>query len=82
MFVFLFLYKILIKISVKYALQLPVYDFHFFGIKEKTDEDIMELIEKDLDKLFEEYKSFDIRDINTKKYIEDAIKMLQIETLV
>ena len=42
----------------------------------------MELIEKDLDKLFEEYKSFDIRDINTKKYIEDAIKMLQIETLV
>ena len=71
-----------VKISVKYALQLPVYDFHFFGIKEKTDEDIMELIEKDLDKLFEEYKSFDIRDINTKKYIEDAIKMLQIETLV
>lgn len=56
--------------------------FTFFGIKEKTDEDIMELIEKDLDKLFEEYKSFDIRDINTKKYIEDAIKMLQIETLV
>ena len=30
-----------VKISVKYALQLPVYDFHFFGVKEKTDEDIM-----------------------------------------
>lgn len=71
-----------VKISVKYALQLPVYDFHFFGVKEKTDEDIMELIDKDLDILFEEYKSFDIRDIDTEKYVEDAIKMLQIEALV
>ena len=71
-----------VKISAKYALQLPVYDFHFFGVKEKTDEDIMELIDKDLDKLFEEYKSFDIRDIDTEKYVEDAIKMLQIEALV
>ena len=71
-----------VKISAKYALQLPVYDFHFFGVKEKTDEDIMELIDKDLDILFEEYKSFDIRDINTEKYVEDAIKMLQIEALV
>ena len=71
-----------VKISAKYALQLPVYDFHFFGVKEKTDEDIMELIDKDLDKLFEEYKSFDIRDIDTAKYVEDAIKMLQIEALV
>ena len=71
-----------VKISAKYALQLPVYDFHFFGVKEKTDEDIMELIDKDLDKLFEDYKSFDIRDIDTAKYVEDAIKMLQIEALV
>ena len=70
------------KISAKYALQLPVYDFHFFGVKEKTDENIMELIDKDLDILFEEYKSFDIRDIDTEKYVEDAIKMLQIEALV
>lgn len=71
-----------VKISAKYALQLPVYDFHFFGVKEKTDEDIMEIIDKDLDKLYEEYKSFDIRDIDTDKYVEDAIKMLQIEALV
>lgn len=71
-----------VKISAKYALQLPVYDFHFFGVKEKTDEDIMELIDKDLDILFEDYKSFDIRDIDTAKYVEDAIKMLQIEALV
>ena len=40
-----------VKISAKYRLQLPVYDFHFFGVKEKTDEDIMELIDRDLDKL-------------------------------
>lgn len=71
-----------VKISAKYRLQLPVYDFHFFGVKEKTDEDIMELIDRDLDKLFEKYKSFDIRDIDTDKYVEDAVKMLQIETLV
>lgn len=71
-----------VKISAKYALQLPVYDFHFFGVKEKTDEDIMEIIDKDLDKLYEAYKSFDIRDIDTDKYVEDAIKMLQIEALV
>ena len=71
-----------VKISAKYALQLPVYDFHFFGVKEKTDEDIMEIIDKDLDKLYEEYKSFDTRDIDTDKYVEDAIKMLQIEALV
>ena len=71
-----------VKISAKYALQLPVYDFHFFGVKEKTDEDIMEIIDKDLDKLYEEYKSFDIRDIDTDKYVEDAIKMLKIEALV
>ena len=71
-----------VKISAKYALQLPVYDFHFFGVKEKTDEGILEIIDKDLDKLYEEYKSFDIRDIDTDKYVEDAIKMLQIEALV
>lgn len=71
-----------VKISAKYALQLPVYDFHFFGVKEKTDEEIMEVIDKSLDILFEDYKSFDIRDINTAKYVEAAIKMLQIQALV
>lgn len=71
-----------VKISAKYRLQLPVYDFHFFGVKDKADEDIMEIIEKELDKLYEEYKSFDIRDIDTEKYVEDAVKMLQVEALV
>ena len=54
-----------VKISVKYALQLQYMIFTFWS-ERKTDEDIMELIDKDLDILFEEYKSFDIRDIDTE----------------
>lgn len=69
------------KISVKYKLQLPVYDFHFFGEKEKT-EDIMELVDNSLDELFEKYKSYDIREINTAAYVEHAIRNLKIEALV
>lgn len=69
------------KISVKYKLQLPVYDFHFFGEKEKTEE-IMEIIDNNLDELFEKYKSYDIREINTTAYVEQAIRNLKIEALV
>lgn len=69
------------KISVKYKLQLPVYDFHFFGEKEKTEE-IMELIDNSLDELFEKYKSYDIREINTAAYVEHAVRSLKIEALV
>lgn len=69
------------KISVKYKLQLPVYDFHFFGEKEKTEE-IMEIIDNNLDELFEKYKSYDIREINTAAYVEHAVRSLKIEALV
>ena len=69
------------KIAAKYELQLPVYDFHFFGEKEKSEE-MMEVIEQDLDEIFEEYQNFDLRKINTRGYVEEAVLTLQVESLV
>jgi len=69
------------KISAKYELQLPVHDFHFFGEKEMTLEEI-EIIDNDLDKAFESYKSFDLRDIDTKSYIENTIHNMQVGSMV
>ena len=69
------------KIAVKYKLQLPVFDFHFFGVSEKSKEE-MDLIDEELDRIFENYKSFDIREIDTEKYVEEAEKKLEIHVLV
>ncbi len=69
------------KIAVKYKLQLPVFDFHFFGVSEKSKEE-MDLIDEELDRIFEDYKSFDIREIATEKYVEEAERNLGIHVLV
>ena len=69
------------KIAVKYKLQLPVFDFHFFGVGEKSKE-IMDLVDQELDDVFENYKNFDIRLIDTAKYMEEAEGRLSINILV
>ena len=69
------------KIAVKYKLQLPIFDFHFFGVDEKSKEE-MDIIDEELDRIFENYKSFDIREIDTDKYVEDAERALAIQMLV
>lgn len=69
------------KISTKYALELPVHDFHFFG-KEGTPMETIERIENRLDEIFEQFKSFDLRKINIKEYIKYSIHTLQEEELI
>ena len=69
------------KIAVKYKLQLPVFDFHFFGVGEKSKE-IMDLVDQELDDVFENYINFDIRLIDTAKYMEEAEGRLSINILV
>lgn len=70
-----------VKIAAKYEMQLPVYDFHFFGEKNKTEEE-MELIDNELDRLFTQYQSFDIREIDTKAYIQQVTSNLKVGLLV
>jgi len=69
------------KISAKYEMQLPVYDFHFFGEKNKTEEE-MEQIDYELDRIFKQYQSFDIREIDTKAYIKQVACQLEVGLLV
>lgn len=69
------------KIATKYELHLPVYDFHFFG-KKQEDPETMEKIENRLDQIFEQFKSFDLRKIDTKSYIKYCIHILQEEGLI
>ncbi len=70
-----------VKISAKYELQLPVYDFHFFGEKNKTEEE-MEQIDQELDRIFTQYQSFDIREIDTKEYIKQVVCELKVGMFV
>ena len=70
-----------VKISAKYELQLPVYDFHFFGEKNKTEEE-MEQIDQELDRIFTQYQSFDIREIDTKEYIKQVVCELKVGLFV
>lgn len=69
------------KIAVKYKMKLPVYDFHFFGVNEKSKKE-MDLIDEELDKIFENYKSFDIREIKTDEFVNDAEKNLDMQICV
>ncbi len=69
------------KIAVKYKMQLPVYDFHFFGVNERSKE-VIDLVDEELDEIFENYKSFDIREISTEQFIKEAEKKLKIQVLV
>lgn len=60
------------KIAVKYKMQLPVYDFHFFGVDEKSKE-VIDFVDEELDKIFEKHRSFDIREISTEEFINEAV---------
>lgn len=79
--VILEVWKEYVKISAKYRMQLPVYDFHFFGEIERSEE-VLAMIDEELDELFEKHKSFDLRDIDTNTFVEKAIQKLQVEALV